>query len=194
MSLNSNARALLDACATSIVRNSEYGLDLYSLSRFFVDTDEVVQSLAHSVEAHSNNKWTIRRADVAFFDVLTKGVNLYLVLCPYSTPLGEVVELTNEMRLISLGPYENGLDIDAKQASPEAVQLFRDRAAKRKLEQEQRELAQADVERFMEWLEGDSPKIAAELRSKSSVTLADLAVACRKHDFPLMMLLLERSH
>ncbi len=193
MPLSSNSRALFGACASAIVgRDADHGLNLYPLNSDPVAmSDEAVQYLASAVEAESGDKQTIRRAEVAFFADRVRGANLYLVLCPYDTSPGEVVELTDEMRLISLGPYSNGFDVDAKRASPEAVQSYRDFVAEHKRKEQQRELAKSDVEEFMGWLSRDSPEVAEELRSKPSVTLEDLAVACRKHDLTLMFLLRE---
>lgn len=123
MTLRPSDLALLAAVASPIANGtSPSGLNLFPLhGSFSRDIKEIVAVLAEDLEKWSNGRLTVRRADSALFANHVQGVNLYLVVCPADTPVGLVEELQDDMELLSLGPYRNGLDYPAKRASQEDI-------------------------------------------------------------------------
>lgn len=122
MTLNGNTQATLGSIARTIVSGRDRDMlsegeqdDVYFA--LIHDRDAAVACLAECVAHHSKGRSTVRQADIALFAGQHLGMNLFLALCPSDTPEGVVTELAEEMVLVRLGPYDDGLDIDAERAS-----------------------------------------------------------------------------
>lgn len=149
MTLNANSITLLDACAKAIVHDRPLSIDLRplgDLSEF--SHKDVARYLTDAVELISRNSYTVRIADNALFDAVGEHVGLPLVRCPADTPEGMVTELSDEMLLVRLESQDDGLQVNAAQASPESV--ARSRAETAKMISENRELGRAVRESILD--------------------------------------------
>ncbi|MFZ1301528.1 MAG: hypothetical protein WAQ27_03035, partial [Candidatus Microsaccharimonas sp.] len=78
MTLSPNTRALLDACASAIAFDRPSDLNLFSLSSDRALYQEGPAYLAQQVEIFSQQRYTVRRADVALFNNHVMGPFMYL--------------------------------------------------------------------------------------------------------------------
>jgi hypothetical protein len=151
---------LLRDVADAIVQDDRsFGLDrlvrepgmLDRFSRHFRNyKDEVVANLAAFVQSRTEGRRTIRRADINLFADRVKGANLYLVYCDVSIPVGETVtDLTNDMVMVSFGPFRNGLEIGAKRASVAEIQRLREQAVKAARELALRTAGEENAKQFL---------------------------------------------
>lgn len=150
MILDATMNAVLGACARAIVSGEASKLDLNLFNSAFNRNggkDEIVAALTADVEDCSDGKKTIRRADSGLFRQHAS-TYLYLVLCSRNTPEGEVTELTDDMVLVGLGPYRNGLDVSAERASQEQLAERRVRKAQRERDRLCRQRGKEAVEAF----------------------------------------------
>ena len=112
MSLSQNVKVMLDTCSNAIALNRSIDFSDFSVLGYDLDWFEETQTyLAEKVEQFSNGRHTVRHASSALFlNGGVMGTNLYLVRCPVGTSAGIVTELTDDMLLLSLGPYEDGIE------------------------------------------------------------------------------------
>lgn len=98
MALSGEHRANLERCAQAIVQGKNTGkLRLAGDSVDFAGAmPEIISILAREVERRSGGRLTVREANPSLF-VANKGVTLYLVRCPRTTPSGKVNALGANM-------------------------------------------------------------------------------------------------
>ncbi len=151
LSLSPSAQVLLAACARAIANGGSYAvINLWPLGR---ESDEcwkeIPTFLEAAVERASGGQLTIRQADKALFRVKYNGEGCYLVACPFSTPAGTVTELTDDMQLVFIGPYDDGLSVPAERASQVEVRAYRNREAIIEIERQKDEQAASDAKMFL---------------------------------------------
>jgi hypothetical protein len=156
LQLSPSGQELLDACAKAIALDKPSKIDLFLLTREQSFYEEAPDYLANQVELESRGEYTIRVADTALFASRVMGINRYLVRCPFGTPERMVTELTDDMFLVSVGPYSNGFELHAKQATPEEVARSRAKtavtAARQAVEQAAEDIAKAEVSEIISTL------------------------------------------
>jgi hypothetical protein len=128
MTLSHEVPALLDKCAHAIALGKERDINLTALFPTFYRKDgmvEIVTTLIEGVEHYSDEARSVRLADKELFKHKHKIIGLYLVCCPVDTPTGIVYEATEDMQLVSLRPFGNGLIVGAERAlyNKDAVSL-----------------------------------------------------------------------
>jgi hypothetical protein len=125
MALGPHAYEVLDACANIIVQGGSYEpIDL----SFLNDVEQswyvhVYATLRSQVEQKSSGERTLRLALSKLFADHVLGPNLYLANCPYDSDSATVTSLTEDMQLVSIGPYKDGFKYPAPPVSAEALQV-----------------------------------------------------------------------
>jgi hypothetical protein len=120
MTLSSLVPYLLDECATAIVAGKEQDINLTALFPTFCQKGgdlEIVTRLIEAVEYCSDGARSVRLADGHLFKHKIRTIGLYLACCPMDAPTGTVFELTDDILLVRLRPFGNGLTVGAERAS-----------------------------------------------------------------------------
>ena len=198
MSLDTCNTVLIEICAEAIVLDTPTDLDLTPLKKDQANGEELLQHLATQVEERSGRTLTIRRADVALFDSHVMGFSWYVVRCPIDTPKGVVLELTDEMSLIIIGPYNGGLCLNESAAPAEKVEHYRDfvaqnnaeRAKAQQLGREVRDDTQPILDALEEMIASHN-KACVSYSEKISLigsddpSIQEIALICRRLGIPL---------
>jgi hypothetical protein len=173
--LSSTAKALLDAVAIHLSqRATDQTLDLEFLEDEF-DVGSIVGFLAGKVELHTDGELTVRPADPIFFGSDEDGDEVCrLVVCPASTPLGIVTELTDAMTLYTVAPDdEEAFDIVPHPSAEELAKrrIKREGSPRRKAQLSEGEKEAKDV------LKALHREIVSELEARDEAEEGDESTA-----------------
>jgi len=124
----SNLPEIVD-CANALINRfpGKQDIDLLALGPLFVHAEgvnDVINGLTAAVEGHSDGEFTIRRANANLFAHHSHFPEVYLVLCPYSTPAASVAEFSSSMVPATISARE-GLFVNAERATPSAATAYR---------------------------------------------------------------------
>jgi hypothetical protein len=131
MALSAIQRAVLRTCA-EIAVSGKAGekLDLFNvfIRDFHEVRDDIVLELSRTVQEISRGRRTVRKGDNALFANHVMGPCLYLVACNTADAKDVITDLTDDMVLYILGPYDDGFSL-AKRASQDGVARYRSSVA-----------------------------------------------------------------
>lgn len=127
MTLGTDAKNALSGCARAIAWDVTTQASLFDALMDCDLIEDALPYLAAEVEKLSDGKYTVRQADfVLFAHGMIQGPYLYAARVPTGTPEGKVMELTGDMFLVGIGPYDNGLKVRAReQQSREIIESVR---------------------------------------------------------------------
>jgi len=190
-------RVNIAACAEIIVgkRPANEEINLYTMvHRFHGISDDIVADLAQHVEALSKGTRTVRRANNILFAHRAMGPYLYLASCHVSNPEPVIETTTGDVQLVGLGPYRNGFEFPATQASFHAIATARARNEQDELRRALRNQASEQAQQYSNKLvtrllcrllpKLDSPQVSEATREQAvqllgtEVTLESIAAAC----------------